>query len=123
MNFNISAFDIFSAPAPSGQGGDGAEGSSDLTVWVGAGVPSAVLVVTVLILLRQNLDRVLQLCAQCTKLYDSAVSLADSLKTWTTRRRERPQADVPTVVVAVPRNLTDSEMMAMRPPAHGRQWI
>ena len=121
MNFNISAFDIFDAPAPSGQGGDGVEGGNGFAVWVGAGVPSAVLVITILILIRQNLDRFLQLCGYVTKLY--VVLLADSLKNWTTWRREHPQADVPTVVVAVPRNLTDSEMMAMRPPAHGGQWI
>ena len=123
MNFNISAFDVFDAPAPSGQGGVGVEGFGDFLVWVGAGVPSAVLVVTILILIRQNFDRVLQLCAQFSKLYDSAVALAERFRDWTTRRPERPQVDAPTVVVVVPQNLTDSEMIAMRPPAHGGQWI
>ena len=123
MNFNISAFDIFNAPAPSGQGGDGVEVGHDFAVWVGAGVPSAVLVITILILIRQNFDRVIQLCGQTAQLCDSVTLLVDNIRKWMTRRRESPQADTPTVVVCLPRNLTDSEMLAMRPPAHGGQWI
>ena len=124
MNFpSDSAFDVFDATTPSGQGGDGGEVGTHVTVWAGAGASSLLIVITLLILIKQNLDRIIQLCSHCSELCDRFQALFDHLKRLITQRNLAAPADPLAAVVTVPRNLTDSELMAMHPPANGGHWI
>ena len=124
MNFpSDSAFDVFETTTPSGQGGVGDEIGANVTVWAGAGASTLLIVITLLILIKQNLDRVIQLCTHCSELCDRVQTLFISFKQLITRRDVAASAGPLTAVVTVPRNLTDSELVAMRPPANGGHWI
>ena len=124
MNFpSYSAFDVFETSTPSGQGSVGDEIGANVTVWAGAGASTLLIVITLLILIKQNLDRVIQLCTHCSELCDRVQALFISFKQLITRRDVAASAGPLTAVVTVPRNLTDSELVAMRPPANGGHWI
>ena len=123
---NISSFDFFEvAPTVSGQDSvGGGESPLSLTVWLaGVGLPALVLVVLVLVLVLQNLDRVLALCDRFTQLWDRFMALVDRIRHWRTNPAEAPPAAPQMVVIELPRNLSDSERIALGPCAPGTQWV
>ena len=118
-----SAFDFLDTTTPSGQGSVGGDVGPNVTVWAGAGASTLLIVITMLILIKQNLDRVIQLCTHCSELCDRAQTMLNHLKRMVTVRNGDAPAVPLAAVVVQPRNLTDSELVAMRPPANGGQWI
>ena len=121
---NISAFDIFDSDDVSGQEVVGTEDVSHVTAWVGGGVPSLILIVLVfLVLVKQNMDRFLQLFGQASQLLNRFMDLFVCNHENGDQDVEVVPAVPPTAVVVVPRNLSDSERIAMRPCPNGGQWI
>ena len=124
MNFpSETAFDFFDTTTPSSQESGGGDVGPNVTVWAGAGASSLLIAITLLILIKQNLDRVIQLCTHCTEVCDRFHTLLINLKRMMTRDNVDAPAFPLAAVVTVPRNLTDSELMAMRPSANGETWI
>ena len=108
MNFpSDSAFDSFDTTTPSSQGGDGGEVGTHVTVWASAGASTLLIAITLLILIKQNLDRLIQLCSHCSELCDRFQALFDHLKQLITQRNVAAPAYPLAAVVTVPRNLTD----------------
>ena len=121
---NISSFDIFDSDDHSGQGVPGTEDGTYVTAWVGGGVPSFILIVIVfMVLVKQNMDRLLQLFGYASQLLNRLIDLFVCHH----ESGNQDVEDVPAVplaaVVAVPPNLSDSERIAMRPCPNGGQWI
>ena len=105
MFLNISTFDLVEAPATSGPCGSvPEEGLGQTTVWAVGTVPSLLLLIAVLIILKQNLDRILSILNSIQNCLRSLTPL---------REVGAVVAPPPTVVVrqGLPRNLTDSELV------------
>ena len=123
---NISSFDFFEVATigPGQVDVGGGDAAINLWVWLaGVGLPSLIVVILLLVLIRQNLDRVLALCDRFTQLWDRFLALLDCIKQWRATPAEEPPAAPQVVVVELPRNLSDSERIALGPCAPGTQWV
>ena len=120
---NISSFDVFDSPALPDQESVVTEAGPLVTVWIGVGCPILMLVITILVLVRQNMIRVLQLCESVTQLLDRFMHLFDCIRDAMTRHVVDAPAEPPAAELVLPRNLSDSERIAMQPCARGGQWI
>ena len=120
---NISSFDIFDFPTSSDQGSVEADSGHLVTVWVSVGCPILALVITILVLIRQYMARVIQLCDTIAQLLDRFMHLFDCIHDLIAPPVVVAPASPPAADVALPRNLSDSERIAMQPCAGGGQWI
>ena len=105
MFLNISIFDTVEVPSTSGPCVSvPEEGFGSTTLWAVGSVPSLLLLVSVLILLRQNLDRILEILNY----------VRACLRFSTPTREEVVGTNPPPPIVVCqgsPRNLTDSEIV------------
>ena len=120
---NISLFDTLEATVASGQGDGSPESGLDVGLTVGISVPSCLCLITILILIKQNLAYLVELAGRLSHLGHLVRELFDRIRDLIRNRPEVVDAELPSVVVAVPRNLTDSEVIAMRCSRPGEQWI
>ena len=123
MFFNISLFDSPDVPAAPGQGDVDDVVGPDVARIVGICGPSVLCLIMILMLIKQNLDRIVALFGALNQCLDRFVALFDHLKEFFRGRTVVAVADPPCDTVSRPRNLTDSEIIDMRHARPGERWI
>ena len=120
---NISLFDSLDTTSAPGQGVSSDDVGLDVPKVVGISVPTGLCLIIALILVKQNLDRIIELIGQLNQLCDWFRVLFDTIRGLIRVDPEVTHADPPEVVTVAPRNLTDSQMIEMRCHPSNEQWI
>ena len=123
MFLNISLFDSLDTTPASGQGIGSDDVGLDVPKVVGISVPSGLCLIIVLILIKQNFDRIIELIGRLNQLCDWFRVLLDTINGLIRVDPEVTHVDPPEVVTVAPRNLTDSQMIEMRCRPSNEQWI
>ena len=119
---NLTLYDDIVPGRGCGRATEAASGYDATTVGVAAGVPTLLLVISLVVHLTRAFELVRQLVDSVRQLFDTLRSCVKSPREEATSVEPAP-AVAPPVVESIPmRNLTDSEMMAFR-SSSSAAWI
>ena len=123
MFFNISLFDSPDVPAAPGQGDADDVAAPDIARIASICGPTVLCLIMILILIKQNLDRIVALIGAINQCVDRFKGFFDQFIEFFRGRTVVAVADPPCATVLRPRNLTDSEIIEMRDTRPGERWI
>ena len=119
---NLTLYDDIVPGRDCGRVTEAASGYDAVTVGVAAGVPTLLLVISLVAHLTRVLERVRQLVDSIRQLFDTLQSCVKGSRGNSTNVESAPAA-IPPVTESIPmRNLTDSEVMAIR-SSSSAEWI
>ena len=119
---NLTLYDDMMPGRDCGRVTEAASGYDAVTVGVAAGVPTLLLVISLLVHLTRVLERARALVASINQLCNALRSCVSGPREESANAESAPAAP-PSVPESIPmRNLTDSAMMAMRSSSHA-DWI